>query len=390
MAVEPLFPSADITSAALSHLEGSGSPTPESSPAPVVPAAPTAPTYPTPPQRVQTQPQPAVPGQQPAAQPVAEPVALDIDPNTTYRVKTVVNGVEQVELLTGTQVLARNMNHRSYTQKTQALQTDKRTLMEERQQIAQQRQAFQESQAILNDAGRLAVYIQAKFPHMTAGQVQAATQQVQAQAGIPAQPQAPPQLQLDPQALVNFQDVQQTVGQRVAELEAELGRRATAAETQAIQRIEERATRVAQETVAQTIAHLQTAHAVAGYDRQIDTHISQLIKDNPALAVVPELNDLLRFRVQNMNPQTVEEMLQGISSEALAIAEGLDAHYQQQNTAAVAAKAKLTTHGIAVPSGLTPTAPTSPASQPFAPGGKGNWKSLSAEVGAAVDALRSR
>lgn len=378
---EHSFPSSDIKSAALESIAEPASQPVESTPVPGV-APTTQPTYAAPPA--------AAPGVAPPQTIPVEGEALDINPDTRYRVKTVVNGVEQTELLTGKEVLARQMNARSYTQNQQTLRAQQRQLLQERQQIANQNQQAQENAAILNDAGRLAVYIQGKFPHLTAGQATAAAAQVQAQQGIqPQQPTyQPPAPVIDPQGLASIGDVQAQVGQRVAELEAELGRRATAAETQTIQRIEERAARIAQETVASTIAQLQTAHAVAGYDRQIDTHINQLITDNPVLKLVPELNDLMRFRVQQMNPQTPQEMLTGFTEVANAIVEGLNAHYQQQNTAAVAAKAKLTTHGIAVPTGTTVTAPTAAASKPFASGGKADWKGLGALVSDALTQSR--
>lgn len=382
---EPSFPSADITSAALASLDTSSveSPTTESAPAPTPQTSSIPQTGVV---RAAQTPTPA-PGQ---------PTQVDsagaaIDPNATYTVTYKVNGQDVTESVSGKDIPSRMMNYRSYTQKTQDIAAERRAIFQERQGINElraQAQRVQEQDALLNDAGRLAVYIQSKFPQMTVGQAQAAAAQVQQNAGIA--PQAPPVPSIDPQALANIGDVQDQVQRRMEEFRQEFGRNATETEQRAIRQVEERAAAIAEKTVAQTIAKLQHAHAVAGYDRQIDSHINTLVQEHPVLTQVPELNDLLRFRASQLDAQTPEDLFNGITSIAKAIAEGFDAHYNTQRTAAVAAKAKLTTHGMATPTGVTPTAPTPEASRPFASGGKGDWKSLNAQVGAAFDAMRGR
>lgn len=387
---EPLFPSADIAAAALAHM-GNDTPAPSvESPAPATQVGPTPRTA----QEVAaakqsvTQPQetaPVVPGTEaaaPAAAAAPTPVALD--PTAFYTVTTKVNGVEKTEVITGAEVQARNMNHRSYTQNQQALREQQRQVLAERQQIQQFRNQAAEQQAILNDPGRLAAYIQGKFPHLTIGQAQQAAAQAQANAGItpqqPVQPQFQQQPPLDPQALANLQDVQSAVAHKAAEMEAELGRRLTAAETQTLQRIEERATEIAQRTTTEVIGKLQTAHAVAGYNRQIDNHIASLTDQHPQLKAVPELNDVLRFRVAQMNPQTAQEMLDGLNEVANAIAEEIDSHYREAQSTVLAQKAKLVTNGMERTAGVAPTAPTPASSKPFVNNGKGDWGSLGAEV----------
>lgn len=381
---EPSFPSADITSAALATFDTPAveSPTTESAPAP-------------PPQTSSTPAAVARPAAQTAQTP-ARSTQVDssgaaIDPNATYTVTYKVNGQDVTESVTGKDIPSRMMNYRSYTQKTQDIAAERRAIFQERQGINElraQAQRVQEQDALLNDAGKLAVYIQSKFPQMTVGQAQAAAAQVQQNAGVV--PQAPPVPSIDPQALANFGDVQDAVQRRMEDFRQEFGRNANAAEQRAIQQVEERAAAIAEKTVAQTIAKLQHAHAVAGYDRQIDSHINSLVQEHPVLTQVPELNDLLRFRASRLDAQTPEDLFNGITSIAKAIAEGFDAHYNTQRTVAVAAKAKLTTHGMATPSGVTPTAPTPEASKPFTSGGKADWKGLSAQVGAAFDAMRQR
>lgn len=365
----PDFPTDALKSAAMAFTPSS-SPTP--SPAPSAPAASSAPAAVAPPASTYSSSEdPATPVRPtsstpaPSAAPVvaegaaetpvpaSEPQPIELDVNAHYRVKTVVNGKETIEVLTGQQVLQRQMNARKFTQEMQNLRAAERNLLQERQQMQEWRQRAQqgeEAAAVLNDPVKLTAHIQARFPHLTLAQAQQAAAQTQLQAGI-VPGQAPAQApSFDPDALSTLGDVhqaQQAFQSRVAQLEQELGRKLTAAEEAFQARLAESVTGV--------LADLARSNQVAQFDRQIDQHIEGLTASVPALRAIPDVNDLIRFKVTQMGPRTPDEMFEAINQVAQGIKEELDQIYQADRQQAIAAKAKLQTSGIEAPSGQSPT-----------------------------------
>ncbi len=363
---EPSFPLDSIKEAAMDFVNADTS---QAAPTP----SPSAPTYVEhhEPQQVSENKPPAQPVQtQTEGQAQPEPVAEDaaeLNPTQLFRVTTTVDGKSVTEVLTGKQLTDRQMNARKFTQSMQQVRQMERQALEAQRGIAAIRQRQAEQDSIMNDPGRLAAYVQAKFPQIL-------TPQQQAQA-VAAQQVAAPTPVVDPQMLASVGDVNDAVARSIASQEAELGRRLSGMEQAAIQRAEESASRIVQ----QTIANLQNSHQVATFDRQIEDHITSLTQELPVLSAIPQLNDLLRFEVSRLNPRTPQEMFDGLREVAAAYAEQIDAHYAGQNATRMAAKAKLATHGTEVPSGRTPQVQPV-AKKPFAHGGKGDWGSVTAEA----------
>jgi hypothetical protein len=297
--------------------------------------------------------------------------AAELNPTQLFRVTVQVDGKPVTEMLTGKQIVDRQMNASKFTKSMQQVRTVEKQALEAMRGIAAVRQRQAEQERILNDAGQLAAYVQAKFPHILSPQQQAQQQAQQQLYPQQLQPHAPA---IDPEMLASVGDVNTAVARSIAQQEADLGRRLSGLEHQAIARAEESAARV----VNQTIANLRTAHEVANYDQQIDRHISALTDEHPQLSAIPQLNDILRFEVSRLNPRTPQEMFDGIREVAAAYAEQLDAVYEKRNATSLATRAKLVSHGIELPSGQAPQ--RSPvASKPFAHNGKGDWDSLKAE-----------
>jgi hypothetical protein len=374
---EPLFPTADIKEAALAFVNdsarqteqpaGPSTATYEEAPAPHVAAAPAKPA-PVAPQQTQSQ-----TVQASAPESVTAEVA-ELSPTQSFRVTTIVDGKPVTEVLTGKQIADRNMNARKFTQSMQQVRQVERQALEAQRGIAAIRQRQAEQEQLLNDPGRLAAYVQGKFPHLLSPQQQA-QQQAQHQLQQPFAQQQQQVPAVDPQMLASVGDVNHAVAQSIAQQEAELGRRLNSLEQGAIQRAEESAARVVQ----QTISNLRNAHQVATFDRQIDDHITSLTSEHPVLSAIPQLNDLLRFEVSKLNPRTPQEMFEGLREVASAYAETIDAHYSERHATTLAAKAKLGTHGVEAPSGQT--AQIQPVSRkPFTHNGKGDWDSMKAEA----------
>ena len=265
-----------------------------------------------------------------------------------------MNGVEQVETLTGAEVRARQMNARKFTQEMQALRNLERTFSQERQQLVTQ---ATEARAILTDRARLAAHIQQQFPGTTLADAQAAAAQIQAQPGYQPQQQAQPAPQavprqhaVDPDGLASIGDIQS----RVAATEADLGRKLEGFERTLAERLA--AAEAAQEQVVlRTIGQLARANEVASYDQKVSSSISDLKKEMPALEHIPGVDDLLRWRVSQAQPKSAEEMFFLLDREARAIHEGLSSVFNAQHQAAAAAKAAMVASGAEPPAGTPPT-----------------------------------
>jgi hypothetical protein len=367
----PSFPSGDITAAALALPSVAASPAAPSPAAPVAPAAPSAPTSVSPAEIANAQAQTELPDAVAAPAVPAAPSPLSLDPDALYEVPTTVDGKTTIEVLTGKQVTERNMNNRKFTQTMQQVREFERSLAQERQGIVQLRQQAELAQQIMSNPERARQVLSQRFPQLFQPAPVAAPQYAPA-------PVAPPQqvpASLDPQAIPLFSDVQAAIDARAQALSAEMGRDLNAKEQAMLASIEQKAAQV----FTEKIQALQNANEVASYDRQINSHIDKLKEAHPVLAQMPQLNDLLRWEVSQMNPRNPQEMLALFDERARALAEGFDEHYAGQQRVAQAVKAKLTSHGVEPPTGRTPTI-TPVASKPFVKGGKADWGSLDAAV----------
>ena len=369
----PNFPSADITAAARAHV----SPVPTSAYSAdslppgvgLAPAAPVARTSEVSPAEIANLAAAAAarqaPQQAPEAVVATEPEALELNDTTLYRVQTVVDGKAEVELLTGKQVREQRMGARKFTQSMQSLRTAERTLLSERQGLAALQQRAAQQDQLLNDPGRLAAYVHAKYPHLSLAQVQA-----QVAAVAPQQVAAAPQF--DPDTLSTLGDVQR----RIAEAEAGLARRVAEVEQRASEQVEANTSKA----VAAALSTLQNNYAVANFDRQIEDHIAQLKAEMPVLGRIPKVNDMLRFEVTQLRPESPQAMFDALTEYARAYVEDLNEHYQAASATTLAAKSRLVTHGVAAPTGQAPTNAQPRVSKPFSNGGKGDWGSMTTDA----------
>jgi hypothetical protein len=297
-----------------------------------------------------------------------------------------VDGKEVTETLTGAELRQRQMNARKFTQSMQQVRDIERGLQQERQSIGQLRRQAEEQRAILTDRARLASYIQQQFPGTTLAEANALAAHTQAQPGyqpqaVPARPQgqapyAPPQPGIDPDALASVGDIQTIVAQK----EAELGRKLSEVE-QKYAAIEAGM----ENLVHTTLNKLATAHEVSKFDQQISQSVTSLVERMPALKAIPDLEDLLRFRVTLKAPNSPEEMFHFLEAEAGAIYEGLRETFMQQQNAVAAAKARMVATGAEPPAGTPPTFQRKISHR--GPDGKFDWGQLTADARARAGVL---
>jgi hypothetical protein len=107
--------------------------------------------------------------------------------------------------------------------------------------------------------------------------------------------------------------------------------------------------------VKNEISTLRNAHEVATFDGEIKSTISDIIKTNPALSKIPRIEQLIRFEVFQMKPQTPDELKEALHHVASGIVEGLDETYQTARKTSIIDKATMEKTGIEPPVGTAPT-----------------------------------
>lgn len=180
-----------------------------------------------------------------------------------------------------------NLRQQDYTRKTQELAAQRaqveqflpayQQMLSEREQLAQ----------FLNDRKAIAKYLAEAF-----------------------EPEQDPNEALTRKSLEDTLTRQQaTQAQRIQELERQLqyaqGQTREALQSEITNRVEE-----------------------LKYSMQIDPHVKTLFKENPVLELIPNAEDVIRFQVFQMQPQTIEETLNAFSQVTKGLVEKLGNHFK--------------------------------------------------------------
>lgn len=219
--------------------------------------------------------------------------------------------------------------HRDYTQKTQKLAEREKQfqpILSAAQQLAAEREQISQ---LFNNPQQLAKFAQetygAEFAKLFAPQGPG-LQGVAPDDIITAQ-QAAEIADVRTQAYIN------QLQQRLQELEGKFE-----AKTKAV--------------VEKGIQELTDSQQIAAHQKVLDAHVQSLFEANPLLKAVPEMEDALRFRVYNRNPQSEAEAMKMLTEEADKQAKALQRQFEDLNKQALAGKAKLSTHGVEPPGGV--------------------------------------
>lgn len=199
-----------------------------------------------------------------------------------------------------------------YTRKTQELATQRKQFEQALPQIERLYQEHQALVQLIEDKDKLTKWMQTRFQQQ--GQ-EPSSQEVQA---------------------VKQQE------QKIAAL------------MQHIQQLEGRMQQQGQQFVTQTRAEIETAQL----SEKVDAHLQGIFKDMPALSAIDNVEDILRFKVFNRNPQTLDEAKQFFSEEAKGLVEKVKKAFgvQVQQQAAPAAP-----RGIEPPGGAGSAPPQKPS-----------------------------
>ncbi len=94
--------------------------------------------------------------------------------------------------------------------------------------------------------------------------------------------------------------------------------------------------------------------AVADYAEKINGTLNKVYTDHPILKELPEMEAILRYRVSQLNPETIDETLTAFQRVAKELAAPYDRVVQTTMATQAAERAKLVSQGIEPPGGVAP------------------------------------
>lgn len=175
------------------------------------------------------------------------------------------------------------------------------------------------------------------------------------------------------QLLMRLQQVQQ---EQQAQPQSDPNEIATLGEVQSVIQQQLQAARIeTEQAIARANAELAFRQEMAQHSTAINSTLSTILQQNPVLGAIPNAEDLIRYQVAAMQPQTQAEAVEAFNAVAREMVAGIGKHFQSTQKAQriAEAKQKLVTNSIE-PAGGTP-----PQQQPLNyknPDGTVNWNAI--------------
>lgn len=319
---------------------------------------------------------------------VSEGDVLDI-PDTKI-VRLTVNG-QQVEMPWG-EAKKQMMLHRTFTQNQQRLAQERKQFETERTTLAEKASRAEKLERVMTDPDLLARYaianpvmaqaLAAKFGTTVAAATVNADPRLAAAANASvAASQSAPQIPAQNQEeLVNFGELNQVVGQRLAELQSRVDLTFEEKAQALLGMIEERAGQI----VDTKLNELRDAHEVSTLNTQITKVIGENLEANPMLKAIPQIDQLIRFEVSKMQPESHEQLVEAINAVTQGIVEGLNETYNKTRSAALIKKEQIAKEGIEPPVGAPVNNIVQKEENFMLPGGKYDWKALARKAKATL------
>lgn len=165
----------------------------------------------------------------------------------------------------------------------------------------------------------------------------------------------------DPNGIVTIGEAQKLVQTQAQQLQAQMQRQIEAARVQAAQEMQ------------QATQELLTQRDAADFSIKLQDHLQGIFKEHKILSAVDGMEDLLRYKVYQRQPATLEEAYAAFNEEAGKQVEKLNAQWTELNKQQLAQQQKLK-QGIEPPGGTAPQ----PVPQKFSLGDKGLTQSIEA------------
>ena len=225
------------------------------------------------------------------------------------------------------------MRQAKFTKEMQTLRRQQEEFETERQSLATVQQEREALVNFLKNPQLVKQFIEAQYPGLLAAQ-QAVQAQQQAGGSSPAGNADPDDIATIGQIQAAQQQVAQFVQQQMEQLQGQLAAR--------------------EEQVTQTIEDRQAA---ARLGNEVNSTISQLFKEHPAIdKIVPNAEQMLRYEVLRMKPQTEQETIEAFKTVFGGWVENFEQAVGETTKSSALAKAKLQQNNIA-PAGGTPVTP---------------------------------
>lgn len=259
-------------------------------------------------------------------------------------------GDGRVEKLTAKQVRDGYLRQQDYTKKTQELAGQRKqaeSVLSAYQQMEQEREQIKE---LLSNPQAL-MYL--------------AQQQLADLQGPQFDPNAPASLGQAAQ-LAEYQS--QQLASYLQQMEQAVAER--------LQQVEQRATQSARDQI-ETARYMET----------INGKLASIYEAHPVLQAMPEMEDVIRFRVAQLQPQTIEEALSAFETVSAEVANAVTGKLSTTTKQAAIRKAQLSEGGIEPPGG-TAIPNSQPQSYRDPKTNQVDWGKLAASASAYLDSNR--
>ncbi len=132
-------------------------------------------------------------------------------------------------------------------------------------------------------------------------------------------------------------------------------------------------------SVAKSAQDIENRRETAVFSASLNSTVKDIFTANPLLTAIPLAEDLLRFQVAKLNPQSLQEAQEAFKTVAEGMMDDLQRKFTDQNKTKLAAAAKLTTARIEPPGGTGIQIQPTPASYDKEKNSM-NWKGLHAQA----------
>lgn len=243
------------------------------------------------------------------AAPVITGQAAPVAPEQTFDVDMGGGKIEKLTVAQVRELHANGLRQQDYTRKTQELS----------RQRSEVEAVYSQLQQVQTELQRRAQLIQ--------------------QASQPPVPEQPPIDPTQPMTYAHGMQMAQAFQERMQQLESGWGQQAQTAQEQAAQYVEDR---------------LQ----IGKYAEGINATLGEIYQQQPLLKAVPEFEDMLRFRVSQLAPTSIEETQQAFRTVSADLVKNIESAFNARQQQQVVQRTALTTQGIEPPGGAVPQAPT--------------------------------
>ena len=129
--------------------------------------------------------------------------------------------------------------------------------------------------------------------------------------------------------------------------------------------------------VAQELQNLRQEQETQEYKKVLNPVVSKIFEENPILSAVDGMEEVIRFKVFQAKPQSVEQAIELFNSIGKEQAEKLSAKFTELNKQTIANKQKLLQNGIEPAGGVPPSAEPRRFKKS---NGDIDWKGISAQA----------